>query len=69
MMHTSAKAALGTYTNLAAKCKVLPKDSEYIEIMHNGFINIGGGFYNEKDKADKRSKTEYFRRFIKKKSK
>ncbi|MBD5087502.1 MAG: hypothetical protein HDT30_01630 [Clostridiales bacterium] len=31
MMHTSAKAALGTYTNLAAKCKVLPKDSEYIE--------------------------------------
>ena len=31
MMHTSAKAALGTYTNLAAKCKVLPKDCEYIE--------------------------------------
>ena len=32
MMHTSAKAALGTYTNLAAECKVLPEDSEYIEI-------------------------------------
>ena len=31
-MHTSAKSALGTYTNLAAKCKVLPEDSEYIEI-------------------------------------
>ncbi len=31
MMHTSAKAALGTYTNLAAECKVLPEDSEYIE--------------------------------------
>ena len=32
MMHTSAKAALGAYTNLAAECKVLPEDSEYIEI-------------------------------------
>ena len=31
MMHTSAKTALGTYTNLVAECKVLPKDSEYIE--------------------------------------
>ena len=31
MMHTSAKAALGAYTNLAAECKVLPEDSEYIE--------------------------------------
>ncbi|MBD5088575.1 MAG: hypothetical protein HDT30_07155 [Clostridiales bacterium] len=31
MMHTSAKAALGTCTNLAAECKVLPEDSEYIE--------------------------------------
>ncbi|MBD5089162.1 MAG: hypothetical protein HDT30_10205 [Clostridiales bacterium] len=34
MMHTSAKAALGTYTNLAAECKVLPEDSEYIEKLH-----------------------------------
>ena len=32
MMYTSAKAALGTCTNLAAECKVLPEDSEYIEI-------------------------------------
>ena len=31
MMHTSAKAALGTYTKFAAECKVLPEDSEYIE--------------------------------------
>ena len=35
MMHTSAKAALGTYTNLAAECKVLPNDSEYIENTYN----------------------------------
>ncbi len=31
MMHTSAKAALGTYTNLAAECKVLLEDGEYVE--------------------------------------
>ena len=31
MMYTSAKVALGTCTNLAAECKVLPEDSEYIE--------------------------------------
>ena len=31
MMHTSAKAALGIYTSLAAECKVLLEDSEYIE--------------------------------------
>lgn len=31
MMYTSAKAALGTCTNLAAECKALPEDSEYIE--------------------------------------
>ena len=31
MMYTSAKAALGTCTNLATEYKVLPEDSEYIE--------------------------------------
>ena len=39
-MHTSAKAALGTYTNLAAECKVLPEDSEYIEIRIDKGANI-----------------------------
>ena len=47
-MHTSAKAALGTFTNLAAKCKVLPEDSEYIEIKEDSLCFVALTSYDIK---------------------
>ncbi|MBD5089824.1 MAG: hypothetical protein HDT30_13620 [Clostridiales bacterium] len=48
MMYTSAKAALGTCTNLAAECKVLPKDSEYIE-SNETKMHTSARFYLKKN--------------------